>query len=349
MRLLLLSALVCPLLAFGQKLENTVSDQASLLKPGAAIDARNIVFEPKLWEDHQLKPTLTPWTGRNIIFLTTDADLDAGMITHFVSCLDKGWDTYAELTGRKPKLFKQWNGMPTVVAVPAGDLTCGAGCGYIGVSGVELSLFYDRDVAVMKRNPRSFPHYGFYELGRNFYTFGDRHSCFITGFAVFMRYVCMDAAGCEDDELKNRRHIEAAEQTYAKSQEPFLSTFTNNDGPSEKENRLKDSSGKPIPITDQPVMYATAMLKLRRDFGGDEWVKRFFTALARCPEFPGKTKDAASNQCLVWLVCASSAAKQDMTPVFCDRWRMQIDPALREKMHTESWSDPAHDFTQLLK
>jgi hypothetical protein len=34
----------------------------------------------------------------------------------------------------------------------------------------------------------------------NFYTFGDRHSCFTTGFAVFMRYVCMDTLGCHDDE-----------------------------------------------------------------------------------------------------------------------------------------------------
>ena len=42
------------------------------------------------------------------------------------------------------------------------------------------------------------PHYYFYEMGRNFYTFGDRHSLFITGYAVFMRYACMDALKCED-------------------------------------------------------------------------------------------------------------------------------------------------------
>ena len=325
------------------------SAEPDLLKSGDSIDASKIVFNPKQWAEHKIKPVLTPWVGRNIVFLTTDANLDAGMITHFVACLDQGWDTYADLTGREPQLFKQWNGMPTVTAVPSGDLTCGAGCGYIGVSGVELALFYERDVPVMKKNPRSFPHYGFYELGRNFYTFGDRHSCFITGFAVFMRYACMDAVGCEDAEIQNRRHIEAAEAIYAKSEEQFLATFTNFSGPSEKENRLKDAKGKPIPVTDQPVMYATAMLKLRRDFGGDAWVKRFFTALARCPEFPGKTKEAAEKQCLAWLVCASSAARQDMTPVFCDRWRMQIAPALREKMRAEPWSDPAHDFSTLLK
>ena len=49
------------------------------------------------------------------------------------------------------------------------------------------------------------PHYVFYEMGRNYYTFGDRHSCFITGFAVFMRYVCMDALKCEDTDAQRGR------------------------------------------------------------------------------------------------------------------------------------------------
>jgi hypothetical protein len=44
-------------------------------------------------------------------------------------------------------------------------------------------------------------------MGRNFYTFGDRHSCFTTGFAVFMRCVCMDTLGCHDDDRRTREVI----------------------------------------------------------------------------------------------------------------------------------------------
>ena len=29
------------------------------------------------------------------------------MMTHFVGCLDQGWETYAQLTGSLPKLFKK--------------------------------------------------------------------------------------------------------------------------------------------------------------------------------------------------------------------------------------------------
>jgi hypothetical protein len=69
------------------------------------------------------------------------------------------------------------------------------------------------------------PHYVFYEMGRNFYTFGDRHSCFITGFAVFMRYVCMDALKCEDTDARTRQVIEGIEPLLSASGLSFLDLF----------------------------------------------------------------------------------------------------------------------------
>lgn len=322
---------------------------AEPLKPGAPVDASKIVFDLKAWQDARLSLQLIPWEGRNVSFLTTDDKLDPAMVTHFVACLDKGWDTYANLTGRKPSPFKNLNGKPTVTAVPAGNLTCGAGCGYVGATGVELALFYDRDVAEWKMDPLSFPHYGFYELGRNFYTFGDRHSCFITGYAVFMRYVCMDAVGAHDLELDLRKHIERMEEVYANSSEPFLRTFTMLDGLDEKANRLKDAQGNDLPTCDQPVMYATAMLKLRKDYGGDAWVKKFFSALAKCPEIKPTDKSSAQRQCLAWLICSSHAAGKDLTPIFCDRWRMELDKARRDWFKKRDWSDANFDFDTLLK
>jgi hypothetical protein len=321
----------------------------ALLKPGPPVDGTNIVFYPKNWEKAKLKPQLVPWEGKNITFLTTDAQLDPAMVTHFVACLDKGWETYANLTGAKPNLFKNLNGKPTVTAVPAGELTCGAGCGYIGATGVELAMFYDHNVAAWKKDPQNFPHYGFYELGRNFYTFKDRHSCFITGYAVFMRYVCMDAAKCHDVDLATRTHIERMEEVYAASSEPFLRTFTMLDGYDEKTSRLKDANGKTIPTSDQPVMYATAMLKLRRDYGGNAWIKKFFTALAKCPEVNPTDKAAAQRQCLAWLVCASVAAGKDLTPVFCDRWRMELPAGTRAAFKAAPWGTADFDFIDLLK
>lgn len=319
------------------------------LKPGAAVDGSNIVFDLKAWKKANLEPQFVPWEGKNITFLTLDGKADPAMVTHFVECLDKGWETYADLTGRKPRMFKQLNGKPTVAAVPGGGLTCGAGCGFVGATGVELAMFYDTNAAEWKQDPLSFPHYGFYELGRNFYTFGDRHSCFITGYAVFMRYVCMDAMQCHDLDAGTRQHIERTEALYAASDEPFLRTFTMHGGYSEKENRLKDASRKSIPVSDQPVMYAAAMLKLRKDYGGDAWVRKFFAALAKCPEVKPTDKTTAAQQCLAWLACSSMAAGKDLTPIFVDRWRMDMTTELRAKFTAFDWGKADADFLTLLR
>lgn len=48
------------------------------------------------------------------------------MAEHYLRQLDLGWETYADLTGRKPATFKQYAGMPTVTAVPSPSFTCGA-------------------------------------------------------------------------------------------------------------------------------------------------------------------------------------------------------------------------------
>ena len=112
------------------------------------------------------------------------------------------------------------------------------------------------------------PHYVFYEMGRNYYTFGDRHSCFITGFAVFMRYVCMDALQCEDTDAQTRKVIESVEPRFVASERSYLDLFTMSTGVGEKVSRIKDANGKVIHPSDQPVCYASAMLRLRRENGG---------------------------------------------------------------------------------
>jgi hypothetical protein len=182
------------------------------------------------------------------------------------------------------------------------------------------------------------PHYAFYEMGRNFYTFGDRHSCFICGFAVFMRYVCMDALGCFDNEIEARRVIEKAESFHAKDEMSFLKFFTNADGLSEKEPRVKLPDGKWLQPSDQPVTYASAMLRLRRECGGDAWLKRFFAELAACPGSKPDTRDGALAQCWHWYLCASVAAHRDLANIFADEWRLPLEDVTRIALKNISWS-----------
>jgi N-acetyl-beta-hexosaminidase/lysophospholipase L1-like esterase len=326
----------------GQTLPTSVPSpvQAGLfapLKPGNRFDYSKYAFQPESWKKRGLSLLLTPWTGTNVIFLTTDDTLDPGLMGIWVSRLDAGWQMYADLTGRRPSPLRQFEGKVTIAAVPGYDLTCGAGCGYVGATGIELAMFYDHNYPELKTRPKAMPHYVFYEMGRNFYTFGDRLSCFITGFAVFMRYVCMDALQCEDADAQTRQVIEGVEPRFSASGLTFLDLFTTSTGVDEKVSRIKDGNGKLIEPSDQPVCYASAMLRLRRQNGGDAWVKRFFHELAACPTANPATKEGALKQSWYWLLCASLAAQKDLSPVFAGEWKLPLADDTRAALGRIDW------------
>jgi len=320
---------------------------AVTLKPGSAIDYRKLAFYPKRWEAAGVSTQLIPWEGDQLVFLTTTSDLDNNVMAQFVDRLNAGWKLYTELTGRRPKMGRQWNGKAPIAAIPMGKLTCGYGCGYIGFTGIEVSAFYKSDYPLALKDQDAFRHYYFYEMGRNFYTFGDRHSLFITGFAVFMRYVCMDTLNCADPDAKTRATVENCEAVYAESDLPFLAVFTNLSS-REKGQRLTNQAGKPIVPSDQPVMYACAMLKLHKDCGGNDWLKRFFRHLAKCPPVKAENEQQALAQCLNWLVCASAAAGRDLTPIFVDRWRMPLPAKTRQILSELNWTHRTLDVAHII-
>jgi hypothetical protein len=314
------------------------------LEPGPAVDYGPLAFQPEVWEKKGTSTMLLPWEGDQVVFLTTAGEYDRRLLARWVKRLDEAWVLYASLTGAEPGRLKELKGKPTLAAVPSDEYTCGAGCGYLGLTGIELAMFYDWNYPALQRNADTMPHYVFYEMGRNFYTFGDRHSCFTTGFAVFMRYVCMDALGCHDDDLATRQVIERAESLVAKSDMPFLRMFTDADGLHEKAPRLKDEQGRWVHPSDQPVTYASAMLRLRSEYGGDDWVRRFFRALATAPTAPPHTLPGARRQSWSWLICASLAAGKDLTPLFVDEWRMPLAPGTRTELAALDWQASVLDF-----
>ncbi len=332
-----LASIACGALLAGFTTSTNAAAGASPMQPGKLVEYRSLAFQPQVWEQKQVSTLLLPWMGTNIVFLTTNGTYDAGLMSRWVNRLDQGWALYADLLGNRPSPLKQLDGRATIAAVPGSEFTCGAGCGYVGASGIELAMFYDWDYPALRKNPDAMPHYVFYEMGRNFFTLGDRHSAFTTGFAVFMRYVCMDTLGCADEDAATRQTIEGVERLIRTSDMPFLKTFTNADGLSEKEPRAKDVAGHWVNPSDQPVTYASAMLRLRREHGGNDWVRRFFRALAKCPPAPQDTREGALAQSWDWLVAASVAARKDLSPVFVGDWRLPLSEQTREELAAVDW------------
>ncbi len=308
--------------------------------PRQVVDYLPLAFQPETWKKSGADARMEVWPGREVGFLVQPGSYDAERLALWVQRLDSGWALYRDLTGAQPKSFKVWQKLPVIAAVPGPSFTCGAGCGYIGSTGIELALFHSHDYPRLLAQPKAMPHYVFYEMGRNFYTFGERHSCFITGFAVFMRYVCMDALRCTDEDQETRRAIEHQETFFHGSGLSFLELFTNSAASGEKAHRIHDASGKLIHPSDQPCTYASAMLRLRRDCGGNDWVRRFFAALARSPEVPKTAEDGPLRQCRQWFLAASIAAQRDLSPLFVDQWRLPMSDNTRKKLRGVNWTQP---------
>ena len=315
---------------------------ADAITSGDPVDYSRLAFYPDRWKQKGLELELVPWKGREIAFLTVTDDHDPKTMTAFIGHLDAGWKLYAELTGRQPRKHRAVDGLPTIAAVPGGGLTCGYGCGYVGATGIEMTSFYNGHYPALQQSPKAVPHAYVYEMGRNYYTFGRKHDAFTTGFAVFMRYVCTDTLKLNDNDLRTRKTIDEAIGLYAGSKLPFLRSFTNAGGLREKQNRLKTSP------SDQPVMYASAMLHLWKSHG-DNWLQGFFRQLATCPETNQSSKDGARTQCLAWFVAASCAAAEDLSGTFVDNWRLPLSGKERRLLATTDWKKSDLDAGSLVR
>ena len=296
---------------------------AEPVQPGDPVRYRPMY--PERWKQKGTSTNLIPWEGKHIIVLTTTKDLDPAIMQIFVDRLDAGWELYGKLVKSPPINYELLRGKVTVAMVPDASYTCGMGCGNVASTGVEVAGFYhDHDGSPgdydrVKRDPKSFAFYYFYEFGRNWNSPGRRHSHFGTGFAVLMGRVCLDTLGCTGADKKSLEFLLRSEEAFAKSQGSFMDVYFN---PSLK---LK----QPI---DLNRMYASIMLKLHRENGGNEWLRRYFDYLFECPEFNGP-----KAQTLNWVICASCAANKDLTPLFVDRWRFPITPAMREVLAKVDW------------
>jgi len=308
---------------------------AGEIKVGKSIDYSELAFYPKRWKEREISTDLYPWVGKNVAFLTIAEAFDPKVMSAFVGKLDQGWDTYFEFTGKLPRKSRVVEGRAPIAAVPGNGLTCGAGCGYVGHNGIEANYFYTSTYKKLTKDPNAVPHLYFYEMGRNFFTFGSKHSSFRTGFAVFMRYVCIDRLEVNDTDPGTRKTIDEAIGIYAKGDLPFLKTFTNAYGLTEKQNRLEKRP------TDQPVMYASAMLHLH-GLLGDDWLKAFFKHL-------NTSKEGARIQALNWYLCASLAAGKDLAPIFVDQWRFPLTKEEKNSLSKVDWSEKDLNLFKVLE
>ncbi len=144
---------------------------------------------------------LVPWFGKSVLVLTLDGSLDPRGMADLVSGVNRAYFVYRQFTGQTPAPLSTTflDGRATVAEVPDGA-TCGAGCGFLGFTGIELTATTFGALYEGIRLHRQYDQAVFYELGRNFWFYQKQLGAldpFVTGFAIANRFVSMERAHLE--------------------------------------------------------------------------------------------------------------------------------------------------------
>lgn len=272
--------------------------------------------------------TLYPVIGRNIVLLAPSPELDPAVLQQMVDTFDRAYDFYKSVTGREPSLYLNYHEMPSIAVVPT---TCGAGCGYLGMSGIELQADYFEKLYTGVLENNQYDQTVFYELGRNFWFYEnkieymgeDRTDSISTGYAVFMRFMAMDAAGVTPapynatDFSLFREEVENLLPTY------LLDDTLNWDNTL----RIGKAPANALDL-DGSDLFAAILFDLRTRFG-DDFIKWIWKEVDLRPDAE-TTQDAIDN--FVLATCA--AVEQNQTRLFVEHYRWPVSTAALKEART---------------
>lgn len=267
---------------------------------------------------------LYPWLGSRVAVLTKNADLDRRVMQRMVDVLDTTYDYYARTTGKTPRKHREHEGRVSIAQVTK---TCGAGCGYLGATGIEVMDDYFNNFYRRIKDDGEFDQVLFYEFGRNFWLFRskleyhgrDDTGSITTGFAVFMRFKAMEAAGVRGAPFgdmpfaKFRHAVEGIVDEYQRK--PRLNW----------DNTLR--IGKSPAFGGGADLFASMMLHLTENLGGEAFLQRFFREVAGMPDAK-TTQDAVDNM----VVAASKASGRNLVPIFESFWRWPVGKRTMDKL-----------------
>src|SRR5437899_5242215 len=118
-----------------------------------------------------------------------------------ITALDKAYDFYESATAQRPPGSDPttFMGRDTIAVV---NSTCGAGCSQVGLTGMEILNQYFQILYNAVASANQYDQVLFYEFGRNFWFYSPQLQYappdidpVVTGYAVYMRFVSMNAAG----------------------------------------------------------------------------------------------------------------------------------------------------------
>lgn len=254
---------------------------------------------------------LYPWKGRNIIMLTQQNNLDTNIMKQWVFSLDNAYDYYKSITNREPNIIsdKYFFNLRTIAQV---NSTCGAGCGYLGASGIEyLRSFFNVDYLRIL-NGRGINHIPFYELGRNFWFYEDKveykenSGSIATGFAIFMRYKSI-----ENQPYKFTFESISIDSLKSETKSLYLNLIKDTSCSWQKNIfEKKGINGKFYNYSSSDII-ASILFYLSDNYGDSNYLKKFFNLLDSLPK-SNSTQTSIDN----FIIASSIAANKNLSCFF---------------------------------
>jgi hypothetical protein len=273
--------------------------------------------------------TMNVWLGDHVAILTPDdaTGLHAPTLLKMTDTYDDAYEYYWSATGKEPIRWSSgryaFEGRGTMAVV---ESTCGAGCGYLGYTGIEIMSAYFKPTHDGVRYDNKYDQILFYELGRNFWHYhkqmggvsgGQLGRALSTGYAVFMRFMSMDAAGIDGADFGDwsfeefRYRVENQVDLY--EQDPSLN-FS---------NTLAVNKGVPGSGSTGPDLFASMVFRLGRDYGEEAFFQNIWKQVGYRPGVTYSNQRTDQQAVDNFFLASSYAAGQDLSSVF-DRWTWPI-------------------------
>jgi len=279
---------------------------------------------------------LKPWSGSNICILaTTTNQFDTNVISKIIVALDKAFSFYIAVTGQQPISYGPTTlyGKDTIAEVTN---TCGAGCSYIGYTGTEILIPYFDLLYNEVASSNVYDQVLFYEFGRNFWFYGNQLAYHIpdtdpvtTGFAVYMRFLAMNAAGVTGAPFNGYPF-----ETFRTSVTNMIDLYITNSSLNWSNTfRIGQAPSNPLGLgaTD---LTASLLMRIGRDFGGPDFGLNIWKQA-------GLRHTAATTQAAVdnFILAACATVNQNLTQIFSTTWKFPVS-VLAVQEAQQRWGNP---------
>ncbi|WP_317900116.1 T9SS type A sorting domain-containing protein [Aurantibacillus circumpalustris] len=261
--------------------------------------------------------SLYSWQGNKIMLLSSSNTLNPVTMNNWVLKMDTAYDYYALCTGKVPNPnpgVTYINSRSTIAEVAS---TCGAGCGYLGATGIEMLSSYFTNMYSLIDGQNLYDQVPFYELGRNFWFYDSKlkyqtNDPIVTGYAVFMRFIAMEAAHVQGGPFNSWTFSQFKNNVIN-----LLPTYMANTSLNWA-NTLGVGQGVPNSSLGATDLFASFCFYLRDNYCGKQWIENVWKYADLRPNAV-TTQDAVDN----FVIASSQAANSDLSSLFLT-WKWPV-------------------------